>query len=231
MGVISSIAAVRVGAVRAHAWEGREVLSGAVKQPVDGPVLLGPSGLTGDEQADKVNHGGPDKAVLLYPQHHYPRWRAEQGLELPDGALFENLTLADVGGTGPDESTVVLGEVWRIGAAVVEMTQPRSPCWKLARRWGIPDMVVRVQDTGWSGWYARVLEPGQVCAGDSVEVVSKPSEPTMREVARVMNIDKRDLAAARALLNSQHLPARWRQKLIRRLTGALEDDSARITGA
>lgn len=228
--IIARVASVRIGAVRAHGWGGRTVESAAVKQPVDGPVFLGPLGLAGDEQADTVNHGGPDKAVLLYAQHHYPRWASEQGLDLPDGALFENLTLADVAGVGPDETTVVLGERWRIGEAVVEVTQPRSPCWKLAKRWGVKDLVLRVQDTGWSGWYARVLEPGLVAGGDPVELLDRPDEPTVGEVSRVVNRDKLDLEAARALLRSDLLPPRWRSKLERRLAGVLEDDSARTDG-
>ncbi|MFD0865981.1 MOSC domain-containing protein [Tessaracoccus lubricantis] len=230
MEILARIAAVRVGRVQTHLWEGREVSSGAVKHAIDGPVHLGPLGFDGDEQADTAVHGGPEKAALLYAAHHYPRWHAERSLAMPDGGFFENLTLADVDGAGPDETTVVLGETWRIGGAVVQVSQPRSPCWKLAKRWGIPSLVLDVQETGWSGWYVRVLEPGAVAAGDAVELLERPDEPTVAEVARVMNRDKRDLDGARRLLASQQLPQRWRQKLEKRLAGAVEDDSARLNG-
>ena len=135
--VVAVVSAVRTGRVATHTWEGRRVDSGAVKSPREEGVMLRRLGLDGDEQADTRVHGGPGKAVLLYAAHHYPRWRAEEGLDLPEGAFFENLTLADPpGGVGPDETGAVLGEVWRVGRAVVQITQPRSPCYKLAKRWG-----------------------------------------------------------------------------------------------
>lgn len=230
MDLLARVNAVRVGRAQTHVWDGREVRSGAVKRQADGPVHLGPLGFDGDEQADTAVHGGPEKAALLYAGHHYPRWAAEQGLTLPDGGFFENVTLGDLSGTGPDETTVVLGETWRLGGAVVQVSQPRSPCWKLARRWGVKDLVLQVQETGWSGWYIRVLEPGIVAAGDAVELLERPAEPTVAEVARVMNRDKKDLDGARRLLRSELLPPRWRERLEKRLAGHPEDDTARIQG-
>lgn len=231
--VLARVLAVRVGRVRTHLWDGREVVSGAVKDAVDGPVRLGTLGLAGDEQADTRVHGGPDKAVLLYAAAHYPRWAADEGLDLPVGGFFENLTLTgpDEHTPGPDETTVVLGETWRIGTALVQVTQPRSPCYKLAKRWGIPDLVLRVQRTGRTGWYVRVLAEGEVAAGDVVECVDRPAgAPTLAEVGRVMNVDTRDLAAAARLVDAPGLPERWRDKLRARLAGEQQDDSARLEG-
>ena len=96
--LVATVAAVRVGRVRDHHWNGREIYTGADKDEIAGPVQLGTLGLTGDEQADQKNHGGPDKALLLYADHHYPSWLADQGLELASGAFFENITLTGVGG-------------------------------------------------------------------------------------------------------------------------------------
>lgn len=232
MNAVGSVAAVRTGRIQAHQWGGRTVLSAAVKDEADRPVQVGLLGLAGDEQADQNNHGGPDKAVLLYAEHNYRRWRTEQGLELPAGAFFENITLTGVDGhAGPDETTVVLGETWRLGRAIVQVSQPRSPCYKLASRWDIPDLVLRVQRTGWSGWYVRVLEPGTVAKGDAVELLDRPvGAPTLAEVARIVNVDTHDLAAARRLVHTPGLPERWRRKLLARLGGSPEDDSARLLG-
>lgn len=226
-GKLGTVDTVRVGSITMHDWGPRGVQSAAVKHPVEGPVNVGSLGLEGDQQADTVNHGGPDKAILVFARHRYDDWRAT-GLDLPDGGFFENLTL-DVPGT--DEQTVVLGETWRIGGIVVEVTQPRSPCFKLARRWGIKDLVVRAQETGWVGWYLRVTRAGQVRAGDEVELLDRPhGAATLAEVSRVMDRDKNDLAAARRLIDDPGMPDRWVAKLRRRLEGAVESDAARTLG-
>lgn len=230
--VIAVVGVVRTGTVATHTWSGCETVSAAVKTPRDGRVMLRTLGFDGDEQADTRFHGGPNKAALLYAGHHYPRWQAEEQLDLPVGALFENITLEDPpGGAGPDETTIVFGEVWRVGDAVVQVTQSRSPCFKLARRWGVPDMVLRVQNRGWSGWYVRVLVEGEVGAGDEVQRLHVPdSAPTLAEVARVMNVDKHDLEAAAQLVDAPGIPERWRQQLRERLAGKVQDDTARLTG-
>jgi len=203
------------------------VPSAAVKEPVTGAVAVGTLGLAGDEHGDTVNHGGPDKAALVFARHRYDDWRAA-GLNLPEGGFLENLTL-DVPGT--DDDCVVLGETWRIGDVVVQVSQPRSPCYKLAKRWGIDDLVPRARATGWVGWYLRVLEPGHLRAGDPVVLLERPAgAPTVGEVFRVMERDRGDLVAARALIDTPGMPARWVAKLIGRLEGHRFDDSARVKG-
>lgn len=223
--LVATVAAVRVGGVQTHQWNGREVLSAGCKDEVVGPVQLGRLGLVGDAQADRKNHGGPDKALLLYAGHHYPSWLADQGLLFPPGAFFENVTLTGFGGLAcPDETTVALGEIWRLGGAIVQVSQPRSPCYKLAGRWGVPDLVQRVQHTGWSGWYVRVLAPGAVAKGDVVELLERPAgAPTVGEVARIINVDKHDIEGARRLLAAPGLAERLRNRLLARV-GAAEGD-------
>lgn len=164
--LVGTVAAVRVGRVRTYTRGSREFESGASKRLATGPVYLSVRGFAGDEQADLRYHGGPDKAVLMYAGHRYGEWAEQEGLGFIEGALFENVTLAP---GAPDEDSVRMGEVWRLGEAVVQVTQPRSPCWKLAAFWGIKDLTVRVQQRGWTGWYLRVLREGFVAAGDSVE--------------------------------------------------------------
>jgi len=122
------------------------------KRAVEGPVWLGRENLAGDGQADRQHHGGPDHAVLAYSIDHYPAWREELGRELPPGSFAENLAI-----TGRDESTVCIGDTYAIGTALVQVAQPRQPCVKIARRLGIPDLTRRVERTGRTGWYLRVL--------------------------------------------------------------------------
>lgn len=224
---LGSVVGVRVGSVVLQPWGGRGVQSAAIKEPVTGARRLGPLGLEGDEQGDRVNHGGQEKAALVFPRHRYDDW-AGRGLDFPEGGFFENLTL-EIPGT--DETVVRLGETWRIGGATVQVSQPRSPCFKLAKRWGIADLVQQVQETGWAGWYLRVVAPGDITVGDPVVLVDRPAaNPTVGEIARVLNRDKHDLAAARRLLETPGLPERWVAKLRRRLAGATEDDAARLLG-
>jgi MOSC domain-containing protein YiiM len=145
--------------------------SGIFKARAQGPVWLGRIHLAGDGQADRRAHGGPEKAVLAYAAQHYPLWREELGIpEMAYGAFGENFTI-----DGLDEETVCLGDIYQIGAARVQVSQPRYPCWKLARRWRRNDLVARVLRTGRSGWYFRVLDEGMVEAGLAVQRLERPN--------------------------------------------------------
>ncbi|RMD61489.1 MOSC domain-containing protein [Candidatus Parcubacteria bacterium] len=140
------------------------------KDPVDGPVWLGLTNLAGDGQADRENHGGPDKAVLAYAAAHYPLWRSELGRpDLPFGAFAENFTIE-----GLTEASVCIGDVYAIGDVRVQVSQPRQPCWKIARRWRIKDLTARVRETGRTGWYLRVLAEGYVEPGLPVTLIERP---------------------------------------------------------
>lgn len=116
-------------------------------------------------------HGGPEKAMLAYCAGHYPLWNAELGRDdLGDGSFGENLSVS-----GMDERTVAIGDIHRIGSALIQVSQPRQPCWKLARRCGLPTMPAKAIATGRLGWYVRVLEPGEIRAGDRFELCERPS--------------------------------------------------------
>lgn len=139
------------------------------KEPCSGPVEVRRLGLAGDGQADRQVHGGEDKAALVYSADHFAAWRQEPGMaSLTYGGFGENLTVE-----GEDEGSVCIGDVYRVGGAVVQVSQPRAPCWKLARRWGLDSLPRRVLETGRSGWYVRVLEEGPVQAGDVVERIER----------------------------------------------------------
>lgn len=227
------ITAVRVGAVRMVRWRDEDVPTGAFKDSVEGPVPLRLTGLAGDEQGDTVHHGGPDKAVMCYARSHYAAWRAD-GIDLPEGALFENLTV-----DGLTEADVCLADIWQVDGAVLQVSQPRRPCWKLSSRWGIPDLARRVQATGRTGWYLRVLTPAPVQAGQQMRLVDRaPGAVDLAELSRVMTVDKNDLPAIERVLASPGLPDGWRTALQRRLelrqagrNEALPDEDADRLGA
>jgi MOSC domain-containing protein YiiM len=139
------------------------------RSTVDGPVRVETLGAEGDGVGDVDNHGGTDKALCAYVVDHLPGWSRQLGLDMAPGAFGENLSL-----TGLDEEEVAIGDVFRIGSTVTQVSQPRSPCATLARRWQVHDLVPQVRRSGQTGWYHRVLEPGEVQAGDAVELLERP---------------------------------------------------------
>lgn len=218
--VIARLLSLQVGCPRTHGTNNtaapfdREWTTGFYKTPILGTVWLGTTNLDGDGQADLENHGGPDKAVNAYPSEHYPGWRAELGVAaLPYGGFGENFTLV-----GLTEADVAIGDVFTVGRAIVHVSQPRQPCWKLARRWRIKDLAARVQQSGRTGWYFRVLQPGHVTAGDGLTRVERPHpEWTVAEANDVMHHRRDDRAAACALADCAALSASWRDSLLRRV--------------
>lgn len=163
------LVSVQVGGPRTVRWQGKPVSTGIYKEPVAGRLMLYRINLDRDRQADLTVHGGPDKAVYVYPSEHYPIWQAE----FPDmlmlyGMFGENFTTE-----GLDESSVHIGDQFRIGGAVVEVTQPRLPCYKLGIRFGRPEIVQRFQASGRCGFYLAVLHEGEVGAGDVWEHMAR----------------------------------------------------------
>ncbi|GAA2114658.1 MOSC domain-containing protein [Kocuria atrinae] len=209
----ASITLLRTGEVKSRNWgSSRALRTAAVKTPHAGPVHLTATGFVGDEQGNLKHHGGTEKAVCCYPAEHYDAWRAE-GLELPDGAFFENLTIR-----GATEDKVFLGDVYRVGSAVVQVTQPRQPCGTISKKWSNPDLPKLMMSTNRCGYYLRVLEVGDVQVGDRFEFVSRLSDAVSSAfVSRIMNVERGDLAAMRELLEAPEFPDRWRKQLRRRL--------------
>jgi MOSC domain-containing protein YiiM len=185
----------------------KEWTTGIFKEPVAGPVWLGASGLAGDGHGDLSVHGGPNQAVLCYAAQHYPTW--SDILDRPGlgpGAFGENFTI-----NGLCEENVCLGDRFEVGEALVEVSQPRRPCWKLSRRNGIADLAQQVQRNGRGGWYVRVLREGHVEAQQPVILVERPY-PQWR-ITRVNDMMYRredDPAARAALADCPALSMRWR---------------------
>lgn len=182
------------------------------KDPVDGPVEVGPEGLVGDEQADRVHHGGPEKAVYAYGDEDLAWWRAQLG-PLDDQVFGQNLTT-----TGLDLRAAVIGEHWHVGTAELAVVQPRIPCFKLGLRAGDPTLPRRFAAADRPGVYLRVVRPGTITAGDAIEVTDRPADGV--SVAEAFTIFHHDRDRAARLLDAPGLPASWHTWARKRLTRA-----------
>lgn len=219
--VIPRIVGLQVGLpqeIRDDEGAGRHAqpwVTGLYKQPVVGPVTLSRTNLEGDGQADLKHHGGPDKAVCVYPSAHYRYWEERLGHELPPAAFGENFTVS-----GLDESTLCLGDVFDVGSARVQVSQPRSPCWKIAHRWH-KSLALWVQETGFTGWYLRVLQEGIVQAGDEFRLQARPHPTwTLTRLNKVRYKQVDDTALIARLADAELLSESWREHFARRVAGA-----------
>jgi MOSC domain-containing protein YiiM len=202
--------------------------TGFFKLPVTDPVWLGTTNLDGDGQADLKNHGGPEKAVNVYPVEHYPYWQQVLGTaEFPFGSLGENFTTE-----GLLETEVCLGDIFEVGEALVQISQPRQPCWKLARRWRKKDLALRVQESGRTGWYFRVIREGTIQAGSRLMLAERPCpEWTVASANDVMHRRTDDIQAAQSLAVCPALAVRWRETLNKRVeTKTVGSTTARLYG-
>jgi MOSC domain-containing protein YiiM len=187
------VISVNVGTPRDVELNGEIKQTAIFKQPVSGRVAVQDGHVAGDQQADLVAHSGPDKAVYSYSREDLDFWAAELGRDVEDGFVGENLTIA-----GYDVSQAVIGERWRIGTTVLEVSQPRIPCWKLGVRTGDASMPRRFGNASRPGAYLRIVTEGDIGAGDELEVVSRPDHAfTVAEAARIYHLDRP--AAARLL--------------------------------
>jgi MOSC domain-containing protein YiiM len=190
----------------------REWTTSFFKDPVTGPVWVHRTCVEGDQPANEDAHGGPEQAALIYSADHYPTWRRE--LEMSDfgyGAFGENFSVS-----GLTEDTVCVGDVLAVGAARLEVSKPRAPCWKINRRWRRDDLTRRVQETGRTGWYVRVLEEGAVEQGQPLSLEDRPCpEWTISRVSRVMGDRQSRPEHAAALARCEYLSPDWREKLAR----------------
>lgn len=188
--------------------------TGFFKQPVAHAVQVTTTGIAGDGQADMVNHGGVDKAICVYPLANYPHWQEVVGHELSRAAFGENFTVE-----GITEADVCIGDVWRVGDdVIVQVSQPRQPCWKLARRWQRKTLALEVQESGKTGWYFRVLTAGEVQAGMPLTLIERVHpEWTIARANHVMHIDKQNHALAAELAALPELSASWQHTLGRRV--------------
>ncbi|HLR54873.1 MAG TPA: MOSC domain-containing protein [Pseudogracilibacillus sp.] len=200
--------------------------SAIYKQPETSEVFLSVQGFKEDEVGDPVAHGGEEKALFAYPRAHFPKWREELEISISEGGFGENLVLDEM-----EEASVCIGDVYQLGEAIIEVSQPRRPCWKPARRHRVMDFALRIQNSGRTGWYYRVLKEGYLKAPTDLTLLERPfPEWTVEAANEVMYVRKKDLEAARALANCPKLAPNWKRSLYKRLEGHESDIRKRVYG-
>ncbi|WP_240106752.1 MOSC domain-containing protein [Streptomyces sp. MUM 203J] len=213
--ILGQVRSVSIGRAKAPAFEGPRATTGIDKRPVSGPVAVTRGGLAGDEQADQVHHGGRDQAVYAYAAEDHVWWADHLGTARPDGAFGENLTTV-----GFDVNAAVIGECWRIGSTLLQITSPRIPCRMFAGWIGEEQWMKRFAHAARPGAYLRVLEQGSISATDAIHLVDRPAESlTLAEAITAYYGDRELLPRLRA---APALATRWRAMAEERLqTGKL----------
>jgi MOSC domain-containing protein YiiM len=207
------VLSVNVGLPREVEWKGITVSTGIFKEPVAGPVAVRKNNLDGDRQADLTVHGGPNKAVYGYASEHYPYWRKQfPNMELPWGVFGENLTTE-----GVSEDSLHIGDVVRVGSAVLRVVQPRQPCYKLQIRFGRDDIIQRFLVSGRSGFYFSIVQEGDVEAGSVIEVVSRDeNQVSIADIHRLYLGVEPDPELLQRALRVPVLPEGLRGSLVKR---------------
>lgn len=208
------LVSLQVGKPRTFTYRGQEIETGIFKTGVAAPLFLSKLNFEGDGQADLEVHGGPDKAVNVYCAERYPYWEEKLGRKLEGGAFGENVTLQ-----GMTEDIVCIGDIYRLGEAVVQVSQPRQPCHKLAKKHDVPDLPLQVQTTGYTGYYFRVLEEGIVAPGTGVKLLERhPDGVTVAYANGIKYQDRTNREGLERLIGLETLSASWRNSFMKRLT-------------
>ena len=208
------ILSVNVSLPKEVDFEGQKVTTGIFKKSIDGRIMLRTLNLDGDKQADLTVHGGPDKAVYAYPIEHYEFWRkVYPDMEMPNGMFGENFTIE-----GLMESEVSLGDSFEIGSSKVIATQPRMPCYKLGVKFGRMDVLKKFLASGRSGIYFKVLEEGEVSAGDPIIQIKKDTNQVgITDIVRLYSSDREDIEMMRRAVKVEALPEGWRNYFLEQI--------------
>jgi MOSC domain-containing protein YiiM len=204
---VPKILSVNVSLPKEVDFEGKKVTTGIFKEPIEGRVMLRTLNLDGDKQADLTVHGGPDKAVYTYPIEHYEFWhKVYSKMEMPNGMFGENLTTE-----GLMEAGVNVGDVFKIGSSKVIATQPRMPCYKLGVKFRRMDVLKKFLASGRSGIYFKVLEEGEVGAGDPIIQIKKDTNWVgISDIVRLYTSDREDIGMMRRAIKVEALPEGWK---------------------
>jgi MOSC domain-containing protein YiiM len=206
--------AVSIGQSQQVEYEGRTFSSAIFKAPVEGRLAVTPKGIDGDQQADRKHHGGRDKAMLVYAHEYYDQWSTLLNrTDLRPGMFGENLTVS-----GLTDDQVRLGDTLQIGETVVQVSQPRTPCYKLSARLNDSTVLKPYVERGMVGFYVRVLKTGTVGAGDAIAVLQR-AEPSMtvRELSNLYHLQRDNVEGIRQAVQIESLADAWREPLLKRL--------------
>jgi MOSC domain-containing protein YiiM len=205
---------VNVGLPRLVLRNGEPVSTSIFKEPVAGRVMMRTVNLDGDRQSDLSVHGGPEKAVYVYPSEHYDFWKRElPDMDLPWGMFGENFTT-----TGLFETEVNIGDRFRIGAGEVMVTQPRMPCYKLGIRFGRTDIIKRFLVSERTGFYFSVVKEGEVGVGDEFELIERNvSAVRVVDITRLYSSDKENVDLMKRAIATEALPENWREYFRKRV--------------
>jgi len=212
-----------IGSIRPLPESGRP--TGIYKQAVDCPLELGSEGFVGDMQADRRVHGGPEKAVHLYPARHYTRLAErfpEIAGQLVPGSMGENISTAEL-----DENDVRLGAIWQLGSARLQVCQPRNPCWKIDERFATEGMAAFIAEQRLTGWYWRVVQPGRVAPGDTLlPLDSAESALTLAAAMQLWQSHRPRLADLEQLAGTAGIAGQWKQKIDQRIAWLRQNEQA-----
>lgn len=212
--IIGTVSGLYAGSVRPMPGDGRP--TAIFKQPVQGAMAIGPEGLAGDAQADRRVHGGPEKAIHHFPLETHARLAAlfpEAAGSLGAGTLGENISTV-----GITEAEACIGDVFALGTALVQLCQPRQPCWKIEARHGVEGMTQAIADAGIAGWYYRVLANGTVAVGDRFELVERQAgAPSLVRFWALVHQHRPRLDELEALQAAPGLASNWQRKLAERI--------------
>ena len=212
-----------IGGIRPLPESGRP--TGIYKQAVDSPLELGVEGFVGDQQADRRVHGGPEKAVHLYPAAHYARLAErfpDAAWQLVPGSMGENISTAEL-----DENDVHLGDIWQLGSARLQVCQPRNPCWKIDERYACAGMAAFIAEQRLCGWYWRVVQPGRVAPGEQLLPWQIAADaPSLASAMALWQTHRPALSDLEQLAASAGIATQWQQKIEQRIAWLRENLSA-----
>ncbi len=212
-GIIESI---RVGKPASLQYKRKIVQSAIYKDEVHHPIHVAKTNLEGDEQSDLKHHGGPDKAICIYPSEHYTYWSQKTGQLFKSGDFGENLTIS-----GLTEDKVRIGDILKAEECIFQVTQPREPCYKIAARHNIDQLPLWIRISGYSGYYLRVLEEGILTKGSSIEIIERdPQAITIAYANQIMHHDSRNTEAIHKILSVQALSESWKKQFSEKLASA-----------
>lgn len=201
------VESLNIGLPKKEIFTGKEIITGICKKPAAGPLKLTFSGFKGDGVGDLKHHGGSDKAVCVYSYDHYPYWEDTLGIKLPVAAFGENLTVSNL-----DEDDICIGDIFQLGTALLQVSQPRQPCRTLAARYGRDDLIKLVVDSYYTGFYFRVLEEGVVEKGGELILTKRdPLRISVSFANHTYHHDRKNCNAIEKVLAVPALSASWQK--------------------